>query len=195
MKKRLNLFFIAIAIITIVAMQACGTKTEKPNDELVATETTSAETVSPTVAEKRAMIQKIRAEREEARRIQLEELAKTTPTFKDADGNIIYNKAETDPSFDGGGKAMTTFLRDNVKYPQEAQDKELEGTVFVDFVVTKEGNVREVAVTDATSEDVDQAFRNEAIRVVTAMPKWLPGRQHGKAVDVKFSIPITFELI
>jgi TonB family protein len=193
MKKRLNLFFVIIAIITIAAMQACGSKTEKPNDEAIAIETLG-ETGSPTVEERRARMQKIRAEREEARRIELEELAKTTPTFTDAEGNIVYNKAETDPSYDGGNDAMTAFLRDNVKFPKEAQDKQLEGTVFVDFVITKEGNVREVAVMDKTNEDVDQSFRTEAIRVVTAMPKWLPGRQHGKAVDVKFSIPITFEM-
>jgi TonB family protein len=194
MKKRLNIFFLLIALITIIAMQACGTKTEKANDESAAVGT-PAETVSPTVEQRRAKIEAIRAERAERRRVDAEMLAKTTPTYKDADGNLVYNKAETDPSYDGGKDAMTAFLRDNVKFPKEAQDKQLEGTVFVDFVITKNGNVREVLVTDQTNEDVDQSFRTEAIRVVTAMPKWLPGRQHGVAVDVKFSIPITFEMI
>jgi periplasmic protein TonB len=192
MKKRLNIFFLLIAVITIIAMQACGTKTETTNGESTATAT---ESVSPTLAEKRAKIEQIRAERTERRRIEAELLAKTTPTYKDAEGNVIYNKAETDPSYDGGKDAMTAFLRDNVKYPKEAQEKQIEGTVFVDFVIAKNGNVREVMVTDQTNEDVDQSFRTEAIRVVTSMPKWLPGRQHGDAVDVKFSIPITFELI
>jgi len=99
------------------------------------------------------------------------------------------------PSYNGGEKAMTKFLNDNVKFPEEAQEKGIEGTVFVDFIIAANGIVREVEVTDETNEDVDQSFRNEAIRVVSSMPAWVPGRQHGKAVDVRFSIPITFEMI
>lgn len=56
------------------------------------------------------------------------------------------------------------------------------------------GSVREVEVKESTSEAVDQSFRTEAVRVVTAMPKWVPGHQRGKAANVKFSLPNTFQL-
>jgi protein TonB len=64
----------------------------------------------------------------------------------------------------------------------------------VDFVVDEKGRVREVVATDAVGEDVDLSFKEESVRVVAAMPGWKAGMQNGKAVDVSFSIPITFEI-
>ncbi len=183
MKTSFKIFLIAMALMF---MQSCGSKTEKNNDASVAKET-------PSMAENRAKMEKLTAERAERRRIQWEELSKTTPSYKEKDGNVVYNKAETEPAYNGGSKAMKQYLHDNIKYPSQAQENQLEGTVFVDFIITKTGNVREVSVADNTNENVDPSFRAEAIRVVTLMPNWLPGRQHGIAVDVKFSIPITFE--
>ena len=196
MKKRtsLNILILAVALLIV---QACGPKSEKTNDENVANEAaTVKEEVAPTLAEKRAKIEKERAAREEKRRIEFEERAKLNPTYTDAEGNIVYNKAELNPSFEGGNDAMMKYLRDNLKFPKEAEERGLEGTVFVDFIVAANGSVREVMVIDDTQgEEVDQSFRSEAIRVVTAMPKWVPGRQRGKPVDVKFSLPITFQMI
>lgn len=195
MKKSLNIFVLAVALMIA---QACGSKSEKmseESEESVATETSAVETDELTLAEKRAKIEKETAEREEKRRIEFEEQAKTTPTYTDSDGNIVYNKAEVDPSYNGGKKAMMEYLRDNIKFPKEAEEKGIEGTVFVDFIIAANGTVREVGVTDAPGEEVDQSFRAEAIRVVTSMPKWVPGRQHGKAVQVRFSLPVTFQLI
>jgi len=193
MKKSLNIFVLAVALMVT---QACGSKSEnRKNEEPVASETPAGAEVVLTVAEKRAAIEKETAVRQEKRRIASEELAKTTPTFTDSDGNIVYNKAEIDPMYDGGKKAMMKYLRENITFPKEAEENGIEGTVFVDFIVAANGSVREVGVTDAPGEVVDQSFRAEAIRVVTAMPKWIPGRQHGKAVQVKFSLPISFQMI
>ena len=89
---------------------------------------------------------------------------------------------------------MRDFLRDNLKYPQEAQDKEVEGTVFVDFVVDQNGYVTEVVGSDAIGENVDILLKEEAVRVVASMPQWVAGTQRGVAVDTHFSLPITFEL-
>ena len=91
---------------------------------------------------------------------------------------------------------MNKYLRSNLKYPQDAVDKGVEATVFFDFVVGSNGVVREVSATEVVKdgEDDDQQMKAEAIRVVTSMPAWVAGRQNGKNVDAKFSIPITFEL-
>jgi TonB family protein len=140
----------------------------------------------------RATLEKVMAERAARRKAEYEALILITPFYTDAEGFIVFNKAETNPTFVGGDEAMDKFLKENVVYPTEAKDKGVEGTVFVDFIVAASGKVRAVAVTDAPGEEVDQSLRDEAIRVVTSMPTWVPGRQRGKAVDVKYSVPVSF---
>ncbi len=189
MKKNLNIFVLVVALLVT---QACGTKSKENSEEYEATETPVAKATELTPAERRAKVEKDRAERVEKRRIEFENRAKITPTYTDAAGKVIYNKAEVDPSYTGGEDAMMKYLNDNLSYPKDAEEKGVEGTVFVDFIVAADGSVREAVVTDAPGEEVDQSLRSEAIRVVTAMPKWVPGRQRGKAVDVKFSLPVTF---
>lgn len=194
MKKNLTIIVLAL---TLLIVQACGSKTETnsatANESEMSVE--NAKEDAARRAERRAALEKTRVAREEQRRAALEERVRTSPFYTNADGKIVYNKAEIDPSFVGGKNALEKYLNDNLQFPQEAKDNGLEGTVFVDFVVAENGAVTEVEVTEETNEEVDQSFRNEAIRVVTSMPNWTPGRQRGKAVDVKYSLPITFQMI
>jgi TonB family protein len=189
MKKSLT--FVTLAIV-LLSVQACGTKSEKESEAVVVAETPAVQVL--TNEQKREKLEKEIAAWEEKRRNALTELYKLNPTYVDPSGKVIYIMTEVEPSFDGGKEAMMNYLKDNLSYPQEAQEKEQEGTVFVDFIVEQNGTVREAIVTDDTHVDVAQSFRDEAIRVVNAMPKWVPGRQNGKAVDVKFSLPITFRI-
>ncbi|CAN5616563.1 hypothetical protein BH10BAC4_BH10BAC4_00300 [soil metagenome] len=191
MKKNLN---ILLVVATLLVSQACGKKSSE-NAENTAMETpavSATEVAKPTLAERRAKIEKERTERAEMRRMELEAMAKTTPTYKDENGEIIYNKAEVDPMYAGGNDAMSKYLRDNLVYPEDAKAANAEGSVFVDFVVSKDGIVRNVVVADDAG--IDQSLRMEAIRVVSNMPKWAAGKQQGKAVAVKYSLPITFIL-
>jgi TonB family protein len=196
MKKTLSMILLAASLMV---MQACGSKSAENNaessthDDSLSNELNAKE-VKLTLAEKRAKLKEETALREERRRLAFEEQAKLNPTFVDSKGKVVYNKAEIDPSFVGGTDAMTKYLNDSIQYPKDAQEEELEGTVFVDFIVTETGNIRDVVVTDAPGEEVDQRFRDEAIRVVSAMPKWTPGKQRGKPVEVRYSLPITFEI-
>lgn len=194
LKPMKNILTFATLAFMLFAIQACGTKSEKEkeNDAVVVGDAPASQTL--TNEQKREKLEKEIADWEEKRRNALTELSKLNPTYVDPSGKVIYIKTEVEPAFDGGEEAMMKYLRDNLSYPQEARDKEQEGTVFVDFIVEQDGTVREAIVTDDTSVDVDQSFRDEAIRVVNAMPKWVPGRQNGKAVDVKFSLPITFRI-
>lgn len=197
-------FQLLILVCAVAVWQSCGTKTtenttestENSTDTLdMTTEELSTETSkNEMAATKREAIEKASVEKEEQRRLAAIELAKTTPTYKDKSGKIVYNKAEVDPSFTGGSNEMKKYLRDNLKYPKQAEDNGIEGTVFVDFVVDDRGNVREVTASDVVGEDVDLMLKNEAVRVVALMPAWVPGTQRGKAVDTQFSIPITFQL-
>jgi TonB family protein len=193
MKKSIN---VLLLIVTLVAVQACSTGSEKNEKtaEAAKSEPTATAAKAITPEERRAAFEKKRVSLEEKQRLAREERLKASVTYKDAEGHLVYNKAEEDPSFNGGDRAMKQFLHDNVKFPVGAAEEGLDGTVFIDFVVSSNGNVREVVATNIPGEEVDQRFIDEAVRVVKSMPRWLPGRQHGKAVDVSYTIPIAFEL-
>ena len=103
---------------------------------------------------------------------------------------VIFQVVEEMPQFPGGmGEAMK-FLAKNMKYPVAAQQAKIEGRVIVQFVVEKDGSVSDVKVMRGVSPELDA----EAIRVVSMMPKVIPGKQRGKAVDVKYTMPIMFRL-
>jgi outer membrane biosynthesis protein TonB len=186
-----NIFRITLLAASLLVAQSCGPKKSE------ATEAVAGEKkeVMPTAAERKATFEKQRAERTERRKAAYDKMVMNAATYTDAKGNLVYNKAESEPSFAGGNDAMNTYLKDNLVYPQAELDKQEEALVFVDFVIGKNGSVREVEVTEQTNEDVDVSFRSEAARVVSAMPKWTPGRQKGKPVDVKFSLPISFHIL
>src|SRR6187399_1841324 len=138
MNKSINILLLAVALL---AVQACGSKSEKEQAakeaELEAIKTPAAEATStPTLEERRLAAEKSRVALAEKRKFTWEERVKASVTYKDSDGNLIYNKAEVDPSFDGGEKAMNAFFRDNVKFPESAAEEGLDGTVYIDFVVS-----------------------------------------------------------
>ena len=104
--------------------------------------------------------------------------------------DTVYQIVEEMPKFPGGEEAMFKFISENVKYPQEAKDKNISGRVFVNFVVEKDGSVDEVKVLRSIGGGCDE----EAVRVVKSMPKWTPGKQKGKPVRVSYIIPFVFKL-
>lgn len=104
--------------------------------------------------------------------------------------NKIYDAPEVMPEYPGGMQAMMNFIGENVKYPEDAKEKNISGKVFVSFVVEKDGSVSEAKVVKGVCESID----NEALRVVNAMPKWTPGKMDGKNVRVKYTLPFTFKL-
>jgi TonB family protein len=187
-------FSILSLLLSFFVFQGCGSKTETNTQE-----TTQAELVknnsAETVAAKKAKLAKERAEKMEQRNQALEARAKVSSTYTNASGTLVYYKAEVAPFYTGGQDALDKFLSDNLKYPQAAKDNNIEGTVFVDFVITESGTVREVVASDIVGDVVDSSLKEEAVRVVAAMPGWKAGMQHGKHVDASFSIPITFELV
>lgn len=192
MKKTLNIILIGAALM---ALQACSNNEKKNSEtESAVTETPVETETTISLSEKRARLESQRVAREQKRAAELDSLVKLGPYYTDKSGKIVYYKAEVNPSFTGGQKALDAYLRDNLVYPKEAQDQGLEGTVFVDFVVLADGNVSDVEVLNDPSDDIDQLLKDEAVRVVSNMPDWTPGKQRGKTVDVKFSLPITFRL-
>jgi TonB family protein len=190
MKTKISILMLSLAFVT---MQACNKSAENREQS---EDTTSSEVTekAPTLAERQAKLEKDRKELEQERKIAFEQLAKNSPYYELADGSWVYYAAETEPSYVGGNKAMTKFLKDNLKFPKEAEKDKQEGTVFVDFVLSDKGEVTETEVNYYTYKNIEQSFIDEAVRVVKMMPAWSPGLQNGKAVAVKYSIPITFQI-
>lgn len=100
----------------------------------------------------------------------------------------VYDVVEEMPRFPGGMGAMMKYLTDNLKYPKEAVAEGLAGRVIAKFVVTKTGDITDVQIIRSVHPLLDA----EALRVVKEMPRWTPGRQNGKAVAVKYTVPVMF---
>jgi TonB family protein len=102
----------------------------------------------------------------------------------------VFVIVEDMPEFPGGEKAFKQFVADNVNYPVQASDKGIQGRVYVQFVVNENGMVENPKVV----RGVDPLLDEEAIRVISSMPAWKPGKQKGKAVKVSYTAPINFKL-
>jgi len=190
----MRIYFSIFVLAMMVIVWGCNSKHEKTAEEIAATEDSVRQAKVAELAERKAKLKEVRDAKAAQRRAAIAEKAKTSPTYKDASGQVVYYKVEVDPKYTGGEEAMTKYLQDNLKYPESARSKGVEGTVFVDFIVDKKGVVKNAAATETTLAEVDSALIAEAVRVVSAMPKWDPGTQGGKPADVAYSIPITFEL-
>lgn len=104
--------------------------------------------------------------------------------------DVIFSIVEVEPQFPGGDEAMYSFLSKNIVYPSNAKEKGIEGVVVVGFVVEKDGRVSNIKVIRSVHESLDA----EAVRLVKAMPRWVPGRQRGVAVRTRFLLPFNFQL-
>ena len=103
----------------------------------------------------------------------------------------VYEEVEEMPSFPGGPDALMEWLNNNVKYPVQAQENGVQGRVIVSFVVGTDGRIGEAEV----ARSVDPYLDREALRVVKSMPRWIPGRQNGECVRVRYNVPIAFRLV
>lgn len=115
----------------------------------------------------------------------VEEVMKT-----ETDEDAIFTVVEQQAEFPGGFEALGKFLAKHMKYPAVARRMGTEGSVFVSFVIDKEGNISSLEVIKGLSAECDR----EAIRVIQLMPPWKPGKQNGKAVRCRFVLPIKFKL-
>ena len=109
---------------------------------------------------------------------------------KENEEQVIFQVVEEMPNFPGGMNECMKFLARNIKYPVLAQEAKIEGRVIVQFVVDRDGSVNDIKVVRSISPQLDA----EAVRVIGLMPKWNPGKQRGKAVAVKYTMPIQFRL-
>ena len=116
--------------------------------------------------------------------------APIAPPEEEEEEQVIHIRVEKMPEFPGGQDALNRYLVRNIKYPLLAQENGIQGRVVCQFVVNSDGSIVDIAVVRGVEESLDK----EAIRVIQSMPKWTPGRQGGKSVRVKYTLPIRFKL-
>ena len=110
--------------------------------------------------------------------------------INDYNSEEVFVVVDEMPVFGNGDNDLINYISKNVVYPQQAKEKGIQGKVFVSFIVTKEGKVKDAKVVKAVNNLLDA----EAVRIISSMPKWKPGYNKGKAVDVVFNLPINFKL-
>ena len=102
----------------------------------------------------------------------------------------VFDVVEQMPAFPGGPSALFEYLSKSIKYPRKAEENGVQGRVIVSFVVERDGSITNVGVVKSVEPSLDK----EAVRVIKSMPKWIPGKQKGNAVRVKYTTPVTFRL-
>ena len=112
-------------------------------------------------------------------------------TVPEDDDDKVYQVCENAPEFPGGMDAMMKYLYENIKYPAEAEAAGKDGRAIVQFIVKKDGSIGNVEIIRSSG---DNSLDTEAIRVIASMPKWNPGTQGGKPVNVKFALPVVFKV-
>lgn len=122
--------------------------------------------------------------------VDIDSIHETNNLASIADKDEPFTVVERMPSFPGGDAALIAFLRENVHYPTSAVMKGIQGRVVVSFIVECNGSISEVKVIRSVCRELDE----EAMRVVMAMPKWIPGMQSGRLVRVKYQVPVSFSM-
>lgn len=109
-----------------------------------------------------------------------------------SDTVAIYTVVEQNAEFPGGYSAMMEYFRQNIRYPEEEQDERIEGKVFLQFVIRRDGSVDDVQVLRGVPGG--RGLEREAVRVVKSMPLWTPASMNGITVNSRFTVPIMFKL-
>ena len=122
--------------------------------------------------------------------LKAKEVLVTEPVKPKEEENKVFDVVEQMPSFPGGTAALMAYLQKAIKYPPVAEENGIQGRVICTFVVERDGSVTDVRI----AKSVDPSLDKEAQRVVSAMPKWIPGKQNGQSVRVKYTLPVTFRL-
>ena len=188
MQKAKIAFVLPLAAMTVAAFasQKVENLSEKVEQESEAFSSVSDNPVVRAVGET-ARVAAVKVQEEKA----LEEassLSMASDTAETKSGKEFPCIPETFPQFPGGNIALFEYLSKNIKFPKSKENEDVKVRVVTTFTVEKDGSITHAKIVRSQGE----AFDNEALRVINGMPKWIPGMQNGKAVSVKYTLPITF---
>ena len=118
-------------------------------------------------------------------------LTRTIEYYAPAETDTVYLSSEQLPEFPGGQKAMFQYISDNAIYPLSARKNGIQGRTVCQFVVNKSGDLADIVVIKSSG---DNSLDQEAVRIISSMPKWIPGRSAGEIVRVKYTVPVSFKM-
>ena len=172
-----------LAVAGLIAFASCEEASRDYKDNDTKTEATpNADTATTTAVASTPMKKK--------GRVSAKMEATTKGEFK-KDGKGIYSNVEVAPVYPGGETALSNFIADNLEYPADAIDRNVEGTVRVEFVVNENGKVSNAA---ASGNQVGNGLDKAAVDIVNKMPEWKPGMVNGKPVKTRLVLPVTYKL-
>lgn len=184
------LMFLPLATLLMIVsnIEMVARTTEKFAKEVMGQTTAQVVAPEPEIATLPELpaeeIQKITAPQDKKVKEASETQSKSVPD------SIVFQVVEEMPDFPGGMQALMEYLSKNVKYPVEAHSAGIQGRVIVSFTVKKDGSIADTKIARSIAPSLDK----EAERVISAMPKWKPGKQRGEAVNVRFTVPVMFRL-
>ena len=182
-------FVLPLAAITVAAFasQKVENLSEKVEQESEAFSSVSDNPVVRAVG-KTASVAAVKVQEEKALEDASSSLSMASDTAETKSGKEFPCIPETFPQFPGGHIALIEYLSKNIKFPKSKEKENVRVRVVASFTVDKDGSITDAKIVRSQGE----AFDNEALRVINGMPKWIPGMQNGKAVSVKYTLPITF---
>jgi Ca-activated chloride channel homolog len=115
---------------------------------------------------------------------------KESEKLGEADTAVEFTSVDILPEFPGGTSALNKYISSNIKYPDAAKSKSIQGTVYVKFIVATDGSIKNIVILKSP----DQSLSDEVIRMLKAMPKWAPGKKNGKVAECNYTLPVKFKL-
>ena len=143
------------------------------------------------VVEDNVETESIEVNTEDDKEVEVVIAAPVEAPVEEEEEEVVFVVVESMPEFPGGQQALFKYLSDNIKYPVIAQENGIQGRVICQFTVNKDGSIVDIEVVRSGG---DPSLDKEAVRVIKTMPKWKPGKQRGKPVRVKFTVPVSFKL-
>ena len=143
------------------------------------------------VVEDNVETESIEVNTEDDKEVEVVIAAPVEAPVEEEEEEVVFMVVESMPEFPGGQQALFKYLSENIKYPVIAQENGIQGKVVCQFTVNKDGSIVDIEVVRSGG---DPSLDKEAVRVIKTMPKWKPGKQRGKPVRVKFTVPVSFKL-
>ncbi len=194
--SKLNLALTGILTLgcLLLIVVSCNNDDKSGNNSTTATTETVTDTSNNTTvipSTKTDTAANTKATAKKIGKISIKDVTVDKTTTMKTDDKGYYNYAETAPSFPGGHTALENYIMNNIEYPQEAIDNDVEGTVYVMFTVDENGKV---ANAKTSGKAIGYGLEEEAIKVVNGMSNWTPGTVKGKKTKAWHTLPITYKL-